>query len=156
MNYSDIIAIIALAISIVSGLFSIYTYFDSAKQQKKCDTIEAFSKLQNEVLDNLASFSKAEIEDAVKNRFKPEYKEIYADYRVLVARCEHFAVGLNENVYDFIVFDKLGGLHIIYLYQKIKPIIKASREASKEEKPYEEFEKLYNRLLRNHPQANKK
>ena len=58
MNYSDILSIIALVISIVSGIFSVYTYFASARQQKKCDTVEAFSKLQNEVLDKLASFTK--------------------------------------------------------------------------------------------------
>ena len=155
MNNSDIIAIIALILSVVSGAFSVFTYFNSLKQQKKCDTIEAFSNLQNEVLDKLASFTKNEITDTVENRFKPEYKEIYAGYRVLIARCEHFAVGINEKVYDFKVFDKLGGLHIIYLYKKIEPIIKASREVSKEEKPYEEFERLYNRLLKTHPQANK-
>ncbi|MBR4720710.1 MAG: DUF4760 domain-containing protein [Clostridia bacterium] len=152
-----IIEIITALAAAISAIIAAYALIQTKKYQKeikererKQATIDAYRKLQEDVLDKLVLCSKDEVKNVIENLDMHSCEEAYNDYRALIARCEHFAVGINVGIYDFEVFDKLGGLHIIYLYEKVKPMIMEVRKRIKTEVPYIEFEKLYKTLKEKH------
>lgn len=145
MNNSDIISIVAIVVSFISAIITLFYNLFSNKEERKRLTIEAFNKFQNDVLDKVINCSKSDVIEAVENKEDEIYKEIYNAYRVQTARCEHFATGINKKVFDYKMFCKLGGLHIMYLYEKLEPIIIEARSFGSRE-PYSEFEKLYIKL----------
>ena len=119
-------------------------------REKKKDTIDAFSKIQEEVLDKLASDSNQNVKLIVENFNQPKCKEAYDDYRVLIARLEHFSVAVNSGIYDFDVLDRLGGEHIAFLYKKVKPVIDKANSFSHDKKYYCEFTELAEKLNEKH------
>ena len=107
--------------------------------------VEGIMVLQNPDLRDLL-----DIKIFVEDIDEKEVHEAYDACRALIARCEHFSVGVNSGVYDFETTYKLGGTHLIYLYQKFLPIIENVRNDSKSDLPYSEFEKLYQNLFKRH------
>lgn len=125
---------------------------------RKTATIEAFNILQNDVLDKLVFCKNHDVTNAVENKDNREFKQLYDNYRIQIARCEHFAVGVNNNIFDFDTVDKLGGVHLYYLYKKVEPVIESAREnQSNSSTPYySQFEELKNRILAHHPELEDK
>lgn len=138
------------AAAIIAAFALINTYLsqrESLRRQRKQATIEAFNQLQNDVLDPLAGISKKEAELAAERHFESDAdRDIYNAFRVQIARLEHFAVGINEETYDFDTFYKLGGVHVMFLYERVEPIIEESRQNSSAVVPYQAFEELYLRI----------
>ena len=102
--------------------------------------------MQNEVLDKFVSVKKENARIIIENLDEKKCKEAYDDYRALIARLEHFAVGVNKHVYSYTIVKSLLGNHFIQLYNKVALIIK---EANKNEKctiHYCNFEELVTRL----------
>ena len=146
--------IIALSISIMSLVISFFTFIVNLILEKRKDyqnrvnlTVSTFEKLQTEVFDCLNKCNENDISDVVKY-YKTDniYKDMYNDYRSQIAKCEHFAVGVNSNVYDYDIVDKLAGKYIVLLYRKVEPIIIEARCNSNDENIYVEFENLYKKL----------
>lgn len=144
----DFAAPIGTIIAAVSLMFGAITHLCSVLRARKQNTIEAFARLQEEVLDKLSSFSKTEASVASENwRETREERQIYHDYKVLLSRLEHFAVGINEGTYDFKTFWKLGGVHVCHLYERMEPIVlEARNNATDGSVPFAEFEHLYRKL----------
>lgn len=113
-------------------------------------TIAAFNDLQEQVLDKMVSYKDGEVSTYVDSLDQKDVRDIYDACRVLLARCEHFAVGVNCGVYDFDTTYKLGGMHLVYLYKKFLPIIENVRNDAKSDLPYSEFEKLYEKMFKKH------
>lgn len=134
MGLETVIAVISVIIALVSVIISAVALRRSEKHQsemktqaKKQATIEAFEKIQAEVLDKLINLSEKSANEAIEkfnnNENSEKCKRQYRDYELLIARLEHFAVGVYENVYDKDIVDKLAGNHLILMHSKIEPII---------------------------------
>lgn len=157
MDYFEIIVeVIAAVAAAVSAVFAAVELHRSRKaneksliRERKEATIEAFNELQKDVLDFFVDTNTDNYEMMIKYYKDSDCKKAYNDTKALIARLEHFAVGINENIFDFEVFDKLGGIHIMYLYEKVLPIIRKANSAPGEE-VYSEFTKLYERLTQTH------
>ena len=149
------ISALAAAISAIIAAFELHRSKKLQKEfnerERKQATISAFELLQEKALTNLVTFKKKDSEVIVDNLNDSKMKEAYDDCRALIAYCEHFAVGVNEGIYDFGTADKLGGLHLIFLYKNVEPIITQARKRTNNECPYCEFEKLATRLKECHP-----
>ncbi len=160
METSDYLALAAIFISIIiSSISGIYTYFIHKKEcerEKKQATLDAFRLLQEQVLDELNNSTPSDFKKVAQGKRKVEYKPAYDHYRSLLARIEHFAVGVFDEIYDFSTTDKLAAEHLIFLYQKVRPVIEAAREPATGKKPYSEFEWLVNKLLKKHPEIQKR
>ena len=115
------ISLIALVISILSGAFSIFTFVWNAQRDRKQATLDAFNTLQREVFDKLNLYSPSEICEIIKNTRSDEYKNMSA----LIARLEHFCVGINTRIYDRRVVYKLahGYLDSPVILDRIGPVI---------------------------------
>ncbi len=151
MDYINLtIAVAAFASAVVAVLTlrnSIKIQKKTADDSRKNNTINAFNSLQDNVLDKMVSIAEDDIAAIVENKDDGvKVKEAYNGYRTLVARCEHFAVGVNSGVYDIDLVNDLGGKHLIYLYQKVLPVIDEAR--AHDDTAYKEFEKMVTALYK--------
>ena len=56
--------------------------------------------------------------------------------------CAHFAVGVNSGIYSKTIVRRLAGRYLIYLYDKLEPLIQKKRQVNTLERHYYEFEML--------------
>ena len=118
------------------------------QEEKKRATWDVMKYLQSEVLDKLAPLdaNNAELIAEARND-NDECRQAYADYKTLIARLEHFSVGVEQGIYDFDMVYELAGEHLIFLLSKIKPVIDAANEFQDTPKYYQSFMKLVDRLI---------
>ena len=123
-----ILSIIAIALSVISGGFTLYTFYWTAARDRKQATLEAFNRLQAEVFDNLNTYMPANIREICTDNKSEAYKTISG----YLARIEHFCVGLNQGIYDKNTFYALahGYFDGYQIRSRIEPIIK-SKNSSK-------------------------
>lgn len=115
-----ILSVIAIIISIISGGFTCYTFYWTTKRDRKQATLEAYNRLQEQVLDQLNHYMPKEIEEISKNPRSQGYKKISA----YVARIEHFCVGVNQEIYDRgVVYELAHGYLDGAIKNRITPII---------------------------------
>lgn len=136
----------SVIISIVALIITSRTQKKLKDQERKKNTIEAFSIIQSEVLDGLVDVDVKNAEMMVDDIDEKECKEAYDAYRTMIARLEHFAVGINEGVYDFATLNKLAGKHLLFSYKKLSPIIEYANRFSNNNEYYGEYQKLINRI----------
>ncbi len=143
-------AFAAVASAIFAGCslrFSAKTNKSISELNKKQRTIEAVNRLQAVALDKLAVCSKQDVANTVDCLENSDCKDAYNNYRAIIAKIEHFATGVNEGVFDFDLVNKLVGAHLVFLYNKVEPIIKHARQFGEQRKYYYyEFEKLKEKL----------
>ena len=133
-----VLSVVSLAISVLGFAFSLISFISCARRERKEATLEAYSKLQSEALDMLNLYTKKSIMEIAENPRTSEYKEISS----LLARCEHFSVGVNEGIYDKKVLKKLSGRYFISLFEKLEPMVLKKRSMGHQERYYESFELL--------------
>ncbi len=136
------LSIFAAIVSIASFLFSLITYYFDVINTRYQATLNAYDRLQNQALDKLNTYSKKQITEISYDPKALEYKEISA----LLARCEHFAVGVNEKVYDMKTLRRLAKPYFIGVYDKLTPMIDKKRTINKSEMHYIELETMVEKL----------
>ena len=137
---------ISIIIAVVSVIFSVITYMKNVAHDRKQATLDAFSKLQTEVFDELNHITKSEIAEISNNPRSSEYKELSKN----LARIEHFCVGINTKVYDLKIVKRLAGRYIIVAYEKYLPMIERKRNINQSAKHYDEFETAVNKLKKDY------
>ena len=138
----------SIIVAVISAIFSAVTYIKTFLYERRKATIECFNVLQNEVLDKFVSIKEQNAKTIIENLDNEQCRQAYGDYRALIARLEHFAVGVNKRIYDFKVVDKIAGIHLVRLYTKIKPIIDKVNEKEQSVNHYCNFVKLVKKLNR--------
>lgn len=146
-----VLSSVAASVSaIISAFALVYTYKSNKtahKNERKSSTITAYRILQDEVLDKLVDYKKADFDLVIENiDDNTDCKTAYNDTRTLLARCECFSVAVLEGIYDFDILYKISGKHLLVIYRKVKPIIELARERGKTELPYSSFEKLCKKI----------
>lgn len=123
-----VLSIIAIAFSLVSGLFSLYSFLWTARRDRKEATLEAFNRLQTEVFDKLNMYTPAEIEEICTDHKCHKYKELSG----YLARIEHFCVGLNQRIYDRNTFFALahGYFDGDQIRNRLAPLLKTKNQRS--------------------------
>ena len=133
-----ILSVLSLVISGFGFAFSLVSFISCSIRERKEATLEAYNKLQSEALDMLNLYTRKNIAEIAENPRSPEYKELSS----LLARCEHFSVGVNEGIYDKKVLKKLSGRYFISLFEKLEPMVLKKRSMGHQERYYESFELL--------------
>ena len=142
-----IAAVVSATLAFASLVNTVIIQRKTAAENKKNNTIRAYNRLQDQVLDYMTKYPKEQVEILVDDMdYEPEIREAYDACRTLIARCEHFSVGVNSGVYDIDLVNDLGGKHLIYLYQKVLPIIDEARDH--DEEAYKEFERMVTALAK--------
>lgn len=140
------ISIAALGASVVSIVVSVVIYYVGVVREKKQATLDAFNLLQAQVLDRLNYYRKTDVDDIADDIHSADYKELSS----LLARCEHFAVGVNAGIYDRKTVRRLAGRYIISLYDKMEPLIEKKRKLNTSERHYREFEALVEKMKKSY------
>lgn len=139
-----IISIVSIVLAIVSAIHSFFVYKQTVEHDKKQATLDAFNILQEQVFDRINLYSNSEVKEVAEDTRSQEYKELTA----LMARIEHFSVGVNSEIYDLKIVKRLAGKHFCSLYYKLLPMIEKKRNINKTDKHYDEFERLIEELKR--------
>lgn len=132
------LSIVSMAVSAIAVIVSLGTYYASVIRDRQQATLDAFNLLQNEVLDKLNLYTGAEIAQIAQDVHSEAYKKI----SVLLARCNHFAVGVNTKIYDKKIVRRLAGRYFIGIYDKLETLIEKKRSVNHTERHYYELEKL--------------
>lgn len=144
--------IISLILAIASMGFSILTYVLSVLHEKKKATLDAYNILQEQALDTINHYQTTDIKDISEDVKSQEYKKI----STILARIEHFCVGVNSRIYDKKTVKLLAGRYIIWLYERLEPMIMKKRKINTFDKHYSEFEKLVKELRKMYKEKTKK
>lgn len=137
-----VLSIISILLAFGSAIFSWRVHKQTVIHDKKQATLDAINILQVQVFDELYDYTNSEIVAISQNNRSEEYKRITK----LMARIEHFSVGVNSDIYSINITKRLAGRHFCAIYDKVLPMIKKKRETFKNDKHYNEFEKLVEEL----------
>ena len=114
------ISIGSAVLAFLAAGFSIYTFVWNVIHDKKRDTLDAYNTLQEQALDLLYEYNEKQIRYIVENHEKDEYRNI-SKY---LARIEHFAVGVNNNIYDRkTVYELSHGFLDTRIWNTVQPIL---------------------------------
>lgn len=115
-----ILSVIAIAISVISGGFALYTFCWTAARDRKQATLDAYNQLQEQALDHLNLYMPEQIRETVRQPKSEAYKQLSA----YVARVEHFCVGVTQRIYDRkTVYELAHGYFDGSLRTRIEPLI---------------------------------
>ena len=110
---------LAVIIAIAALVFSILQFFCERNRNRKEATIHAFDQLESSpFISKLFSVSKSTIDNYVRDKEDNGYvsgTEWDAINRALPL-LEHFAVGINNKVYDMAVLNAMAGNKLISVY----------------------------------------
>lgn len=134
------LSVIAVVISAISIFWTAITHVQMLRRERKQATLEAYNRLENEALEPLDKYEPKQIREIAKNNRSEEYKTVSA----LIARVEHFCVGVNDGIYDERVLYQLAhGFLDGRIMNRIQPMIE-SKEKNTSEKYFENIEKVIN------------
>ena len=142
MRLEFYISVLAALVSILSAFFSIVVYFSGLRRQKKQATLDAYNVLQREALDVLNKYTKKQISEISESSRSEEYKSLSS----LLARCEHFSVGVNTGIYDLKTLKQLAGGYFDSLYDKLSPLVDRKRIIGGANDYYKNFELLAQKI----------
>lgn len=142
MITSDLIALSALLLSGLSMVGSAFVYYTGRQRERRTATLNAFNVLQEQVLDHLNLYTRKRVEEIAASPKSEEYK-LLSGY---LARLEHFAVGINTEIYDVQVVKRLAGRYLCGLQDKIDPLIQKKRQLNRTAKHYDELEAMLNQM----------
>lgn len=138
------ISLLAFAISIISLIFTIFYNHKTHERQKKQLTIETFNKLTEQLFDKEEKLLR-KIHDT-STVFDFSDKNNQKEIKEILSAFERFCVGVNTNVFDIVILDKMAGSFIIDLYSDCYPYIKSRRENVRRLLAYTEIEQVVNKL----------
>ena len=124
------LSIIALVISVISGGFALYSFFWTARRDRKQATLDAYNTLQEQALDTLNEYTSTEIKRIIEEKNKNEYRELSK----CLAQLEHFSVGVNTGIYDRkTVYELAHGYLDVAIWYKLQPILEQKQKGKQED-----------------------
>lgn len=138
------IDIIALVLSAIAAVFSIWSFLLERKRNRREATIHAFEELEKEVF--LQDDYESVIAEAKKEAEEHKSDRAWRRGTELLARIEHFCVGVQAKAFDLDTLNRLAGGYFIKQYENWRPIIEQKRLDDKSMKHYNEFEDVVNKL----------
>lgn len=138
--------IAALAISVIAAGFSIGSFFLERNRVRREATIHAFEDLEKEVFsqDDYVSAPAGAKKEAEERRLGRAWRR----GTELLAKIEHFCVGVRVHAFDLKTLNRLAGGYFITQYENWRPIIEQKRLDDSSMKHYDEFESVVKRLKR--------
>ena len=136
------LSIIAIALSIISFVFALFSFVWTNCRDRKQATFEAFNRLQDEVFDKINLLSKTD----VKNIAEHSRDEKFTEYTQFLSRIEQFCIGVFSKIYDTKITEKIAGKYLCSIYEKSLPIIEKKRMIYPYEPQCIYFEKIVRKI----------
>lgn len=138
---------IGTVLSIISGVISYALSNYRVKKQETLDKYIAFKKSVESEENRIHNYTKEKIDkiiDSHKNGNNKEWDKI----RNYLMKIEQIAVGVNCGIYDLRVIDKMGGHFLYEQYILLEPIINYKRTKDNNDRIYEEFKNMVNKIVK--------
>ena len=143
----DLATVIGLFFTAGTLVFSVIQYRKQKKHDKRKDTLEAYHKLQKEVLDKLyIDYTDGIVLEIVTNYRRKEYAEEYHKLGVYLARIEHFCVGINQDIYDWKTLYELAHKFFDLTIRRRIEILVTRKDSFANEEMYENLKKVWQRM----------
>jgi len=128
-------------------------FFERSRNRKEA-TIHAFDQLEeNDSVVKLFFLPKSTLDGCVADKINngQRVNKDWEEISLALSLVEHFAVGVNNSIYDIKILNSMAGNKMISLFSNCESVIHNKREGRDNQKNYAEFEKMINQLkkLRN-------
>jgi hypothetical protein len=67
----------------------------------------------------------------------------------ILSAFERLSVGINTNIFDFDIIERMTGSYLVFMYARFNPYIENIRRDATRSKSYIEFERVVHKLKRN-------
>ncbi len=124
---SFVIDIIAAIATIVPIFIAAVTYKKDTRRKAKQDTIEAYTRLNKDVLFPISNTDKKTVREYAENPRSEGYKK----FTTYLMEIESFCIGLENKIYDFGVFYQLANHYFNSEQGVIQPRLMIILEAKK-------------------------
>ena len=148
MNAELLIGLLALVVAIFSLLISWFFNLKDHERRRKQATIEYFEAMTDRLFDIQAKFNDKLTKQDVEISNLENYPELLKDATAVLSAFERLSVGVNTNVFDFNILNRMAGSYLIFLYTRFSPYIEIIRKDASRQKSYIEFERLIMRIKR--------
>lgn len=154
MSFIDFITVFTGAATMIAATVAVIELKATAKQynedklhDKRKDTLDAYNVLQSEVFDKLyIDYTPSKIKKIAEHYKEPEYSHDYHVLGTLLARIEHFCVGVNTEVYDWkTVYELSHGFFDKTVRYRIAPLIER-KEGFFGTDPYENTKRVFEKM----------
>lgn len=156
MTIGNMITFCAVIVALISLLVTLVQYGKNVRHDRRKDTLDAYNTLQREALDELyISYTDESVREISERGDEPEFREVYNRLSTLLARIEHFCVGVNSRIYDWeTVFELSHGFLDTTIARRIRPLME-EKWKNPHFNPYANTEKVIEKL-RNEAERRKK
>jgi len=144
-----IIISLGTVIALIQIGIAVRTFRADHERRRKQATIEYINALrENYRRSNNALINKFGNDPIGKKEAKEiiDDEEYWALLKDMLGQFEHLSVGVNTNVFDIEILNKMSGQYLINVFDRWKKYIELRREVSTLKKVYIDFEILVNRL----------
>lgn len=146
---SEILRNIVMILGLLVAVISVLNAKSIARKKQTADMMFA-SRADKEISQGYATLRELhDAKDANLRTFAdPEGDENIrkaTEIWYVLNHWERICVGIQEGIYDEVMFHKTSYTTVINLYEQAEPLIKAIREKKKRDTFYQDFEALYDR-----------
>lgn len=151
MDFLSLLPSLITALGVIVAVMELRATAKKNKEDKlhdkRKDTLDAYNTLQAEVLDKLyTDYTPSQIKEIVNNNRKAEYQHDYHVLGTLIARIEHFCVGINTDIYDWeTAYELSHGFLDKTIRYRIAPIIEV-KESFFGTDPYDNTKKVFAKM----------
>lgn len=147
--------IISLFFAAAAFFFSLWQFSAETKRNRKEATIHAFDALEeNPAVLFLFKVEKQRIIELVQYKANSNLHEnitsqVATEWEAIntaLPLIEHFAVGINSEIYDLETLNKMAGNLMITIWNRCSSLIEFKRRGSYNQNNYTEFETMVNSL----------
>lgn len=146
MNIEVYIAIVALIISILSFIISLYYNWKDHERRRKQATIEYFDNLTLQLYEKEAIFNEQYNELGIDIAILDTNVELHKKATEVLSAFERLCVGINTGIFDFDILDRMAGSYLINTYTRFSPYIEKKHRDTSQASAYVEFESVVNRI----------
>jgi len=126
---------------------AIISFYADHRRRKKQATFEFYHGIYNEFIEPLNEIDKLFLDKDVISVDDAKKKDKLDEIKKYLSYMERFSVGINANIYDIKVFNRMIGATLtIEWYNKFRDIINFFKNEHKDENLYKDLEDLISKL----------
>ncbi len=146
MKIETLISLIALLISVLSLFVSLYYNRKDHERRRKQATIEYFEEMTSKLYNVQAKFNLKLTQLDIDIDMLDTDLELLKDATEVLAAFERLCVGVNTNIFDIDILDRMAGSYLIIMYTRFSPYIEKVRRDSSRINSYKEFECVVDKI----------
>lgn len=136
--------------TLISIIVAVTSTVRANSRKKKEKTLDAYTKFKEAVssIENLIhNYTKDDIDRIITQHKRGWNSRDWNMIKDYLAAVERIAVGVNTEIYDIDVINRMGGYFMYEQYLKLKPIISYKRYEDTNPYIYKEFTDMVNKII---------